>query len=48
MNRKHYDKAMYNILKDNNKFTKPKSNPTLLKEEPVKRSVRTFKKEGVT
>ena len=32
MNRKDYDKAMYDILENNSKFAKLKKDPTLLKE----------------
>ena len=44
MNRKDYDKAMYDILENNNKFKELKKDPTLLKEGQLGRFIKTLKK----
>ena len=46
MNRKDYDKALYDILDSNSKFKKLKKDPTLLKEGQL-RFIRTLKKQGL-
>ena len=53
MNRKGYDKAMYDILDGNSKFKKLKKDPILLKEGQL-RFIRTYnvllellKKQGI-
>ena len=47
VNRKDYDKAVYDILKDNSKFKKLQKDPTLLKEGQLQCFIRTLKKQGV-
>ena len=42
MNRKDYDKAIFDILENNSKFKKLKKDPTLLKEGQFQRFIRTF------
>ena len=44
MNRKDYDKVMYDILENNSKFKRLKKDPTLLKEERLQCFIRTLKK----
>ena len=48
MNRKDYDKAIYDILESNSKFKKLKKDPTLLKEGQLQHFIRTLKKQGVS
>ena len=47
MNRKQYDKVIYDILEDNSEFKKLKKDPTLIKEGQLKQFVRTSKKNKV-
>ena len=47
MNRKDYNKSMYDILKDKNKFRKIDKDPTLTKEGQLQRFIRKLKKEEV-
>ena len=48
MNRKQYDKVIYDILEDNSEFKKLKKDPTLIKEGQLKQFVRTSKKTKVS
>ena len=48
MNRKQYDKVIYDILEDNSEFKKLKKDPTLIKEGQLKQFVRTSKKNKVS
>ena len=47
MNRKEYDKAMYDILEHNSKLKKIKKYPTLSKEGQLQRFIRSLKKQSV-
>lgn len=47
MNRKEYDKPMYDILEDNSKFKKVKKDPTLFKEGQLQHFIRTLKRQEI-
>ena len=43
MNRKYYEKAMYDMLEDNSKFKKLNKRSNLIKEGQLQRFIRTLK-----
>ena len=47
MNRKDYDKTIYDMLENNSKIKKLKTDPTLLKEGQLQCFIINLKKQGV-